>query len=135
MKRWSVLVAIATLICLNGITYAADKADVTGTWKWSFTTPNGQEIQSTAKLKQDGEKVTGTVTGRQGRESEIKEGKLKDGKLSFKVVRMVQDREVTTTYNGTVEGDKIKGKIESTNRDGQPQSRDWEAKRQKEDKA
>ena len=37
----------------------------------------------------------------------------------------------TTTYNGTVSGDTIKGKIESTGRDGKTHSHDWEAKRVK----
>ena len=36
---------------------------------------------------------------------------------------------MTSTYKGKLSGDSIKGKIEST-RDGQPQSRDWDAKRE-----
>jgi hypothetical protein len=37
---------------------------------------------------------------------------------------------MTSTYTGTVSGDTIKGKI-TFERDGNPQSRDWEAKRAK----
>lgn len=36
---------------------------------------------------------------------------------------------MTTKYSGTVTADTIKGKAESE-RNGQPQSRDWEAKRE-----
>jgi hypothetical protein len=36
---------------------------------------------------------------------------------------------MTIKYNGKLSGDSIKGKTESE-RDGQPRSRDWEAKRE-----
>ena len=39
---------------------------------------------------------------------------------------------MTTKYTGKVSGDTIKGKTERE-RDGQTQSRDWEAKRAKEE--
>jgi hypothetical protein len=110
---------------------AADdkKADATGTWKWTMQgRQGGQAREVSLKLKQDGEKLTGTMGGGQN-ETEIKDGKIdKDGTLSFSVTRKRQDNEVTTKYSGKVEGDTIKGKIEGPQ--GQP--RDWEAKRSKE---
>jgi hypothetical protein len=61
----------------------AAKGKVDGTWKWSMTGQNGQTRESTLKLKQDGEKVTGVMVGRQG-ETEIKDGKIdKDGNVTF----------------------------------------------------
>jgi hypothetical protein len=110
------------------------KAKVEGTWKWSFQTQDGQTRESTAKLKQEGEKVTGTVSGRQGNETEIKDGKLdKDGNLSFTVTREFNGNTMTAKYNGKVEGDTIKGKIETKRGDGESRERDWEAKRAKAD--
>jgi hypothetical protein len=111
------------------------KAKVTGTWKWEFTTQNGDKRETTAKLKQDGEKVTGTVSGRQGgNDTEIKDGKIdKDGKLTFTVEREFNGNKMTTKYNGKVEGDTIKGKTETTRGDGQSREREWEAKRAKDD--
>jgi hypothetical protein len=108
-------------------------AKVDGTWKWSFTTQNGEKRESTMKLKQDGDKVTGTVSGRQGNATEIKDGKLDaDGTLSFTVTREVNGNSMTAKYHGKVEGDTIKGKIETT-RDGQSREREWDATRHKDD--
>ena len=109
------------------------KAKVDGTWKWSFTTQNGDKREGSAKLKQEGDKVTGTIAGRQGNDTEIKDGKIdKDGTLSFTVTREFNGNSMTQKYTGKVEGDTIKGKMETT-RDGQTRERDWEAKREKKD--
>jgi hypothetical protein len=110
---------------------AADKADVNGTWAWSFTGQNGQTFEQKAKLKQEGDKVTGVITGRNNQETEIKDGKLSsDGELTFNVTRERQGQTVTMKYKGKVEGDTIKGTSE---RDG-GQSREWVAKRAKDEK-
>jgi hypothetical protein len=108
-------------------------ASATGTWKYTVQTQNGDEFTSTIKLKQDHEKVTGTVTGRQGNETEIKDGKLKDSEISFTVVRKFGDNEVTIKYKGKLSEDAIKGAIEFTGADGQSRSMDWNAKREKEE--
>ena len=106
---------------------AAD--DVTGTWKWTSMF-NNNSIESTLKLKQDGEKLTGTYVGRNNAETAIEDGKVKDDAVSFKIVREFNGNKFTMKYSGTLSGDTIKGKSEFE-RDGQTQSRDWEAKRQK----
>ncbi len=93
-----------------------------GTWKWSFDGPNGA-IEVTLKLKQDGEKLTGTITGLNGNEIEIQDGSVKDDAISFKIVRQFNGQKATTTYTGTISGDSLKGKSETTF------SRDFDAKR------
>jgi hypothetical protein len=40
------------------------KIDLTGTWKISFTNQNGQVRETTIVLKLEGDKLTGTVSGR-----------------------------------------------------------------------
>ena len=115
---------------------AADEAkkagSVDGNWTWSFTTQNGDTYETRAKLKQDGEKLTGVVIGRNNNETEIKDGKINDkGEISFSVTRERQGQTMTQKYTGKLEGDTIKGKVERE-RDGETQSRDWEAKRAKE---
>jgi len=108
---------------------AADKKnDPTGTWKWSFTGQNGQARETTLKLKLDGDKLTGTVSGRGG-ETAIEEAKIKEDTITFQVTREFNGNKFTQKFNGKISGDSIKGKIESE-RDGQPQSRDWDAKRE-----
>ena len=132
--------AVRVLVCMTlvmaGVSAVAapddKKADATGTWKWTMQgSQGGQGREVSLKLKQDGDKLTGTMGGGQN-EVEIKDGKIdKDGTLSFSVTRKRQDMEFTTKYSGKLDGDTIKGKQESE-RNGQAQSRDWEAKRAKE---
>ncbi len=58
---------------------------VTGKWKAAAKTPDGQQVGVTFDLKQDGEKVTGSVTTDNGDTVDISEGKCANGELSFKV--------------------------------------------------
>lgn len=106
---------------------AANQANATGTWKWSFER-NGQSFETTLKLKQDGEKLTGTISGRNGTETEIEDGQVKGDDVSFKVTRTFNNNTFVQTYKGKVSGDSLKGKVEFE-RNGETQSRDWEAKR------
>jgi hypothetical protein len=108
---------------------AAD--DATGTWTWTMKRQDN-EVTFTLKLKQDGEKLTGTLAGMGGQETEIKDGTVKDGTIAFSVTRKRGDQEFTSKYSGKVEGDTIKGKVETPGRDGgAARSRDWEAKKEK----
>ncbi len=88
----------------------------------------------TLKLKAEGDKLTGKLTSpsRQGGEPveiEIKDGKVKGDEVSFTVTREVNGNTFKSKYNGKVSADTIKGKMEFE-RNGETQSRDWEAKRQ-----
>jgi hypothetical protein len=125
------LSSVLGLLALGFVTTVAladdKKADATGTWKWSVER-NGQTFETTLKLKQDGDKLTGTITGRQGNETAIEEGKVKDGEVTFKVVREFNGNKITFDYKGKLDGDMIKGKTEFE-REGEKMSRDWEAKR------
>jgi hypothetical protein len=139
MKRtsnlFSPLLALATCAVLTfGAIASAQAADATGTWTWSRPGRNGGEAQKmTLTLKADGEKLTGTLAspGRQGGEpvkTEITEGKVKGDEVSFSVTREMNGNKMTTKYSGKLSADTIKGKTEME-RNGQAQSRDWEAKR------
>ncbi len=118
---------------------AADAAKgATGTWGWTMPGRNGgPERKMTAKLKVEGEKLTGKVIspGRDGQtmESEISDGKVKGADIEFKVVREFNGNKFVMGYKGKVEGDKIKGKTE-VERNGEKNERDWEAKREEEKK-
>ena len=127
MRRLATAVAAAAVLgFLAGLARGAD--DPTGTWKWE-TEVNGQKRESTLKLKLDGDKLTGaSVRGDQ--ETAIEEPTFKDGTVSFKVVRERNGVKTIRKYNGKLDGDTIKGKVE-TERDGQVQTMDWEAKRSK----
>jgi Zn/Cd-binding protein ZinT len=109
---------------------AEEKANVTGTWKWSFTTPSGQTFETALKLKQEGDKLTGAVIGRDGTETAIEAAGIKDNEVTFTVTRERNGQKFTTKYQGKLVGDTIKGASESE-REGQTTKRDWEAKRAK----
>ena len=129
MRRLFVAALVVTLAGSVGALRADDKANPTGTWKWTVMR-NNQSRETTLKLKLDGDKLTGAMVGQNGQETPIEDGQFKDGEVSFKVTRERQGNKITTKYSGKLSGDTIKGKIESE-RNGQPQSRDWEAKRSK----
>jgi hypothetical protein len=99
-----------------------------GSWKWSITTQNGDTIDTLMKLKQDGEKITGSVNNRFG-ETAISDGTIKDGKITFTTKRELNGSDFVIKYSGKLEGDKITGKSEVT-RDGQSREREWVAKRE-----
>lgn len=125
---WTLVLTLGvSFLGLTATARAADKT-ATGNWTWTFNR-NGEDVTITLKLKQDGEKLTGSLKGAQGAETEIKDGKIsKDGELSFKVERERNGNTFVIKYSGKLEGDAIKGKTEMT-RNGEPVSRDWEAKR------
>jgi|SRR6516162_7172484 uncharacterized protein (DUF2147 family) len=123
---------MATLICLlavAGMARAEDKPNPNGTWKYTAEV-NGQSIEVTIKLKLEGEKLTGTVTVLDT-ESKIEDSKYQDGEVSFKVNGEVNDNKFTIKYQGKIQGDTFKGKRE-LERDGQTNTREFEAKRSKE---
>jgi hypothetical protein len=120
--------AVGLWLGLSITAVAADKSDPSGTWKWSVTGQNGQSRETTLKLKLDGDKLTGMISGRGG-ETAITDAKIKGDEISFEVTREFNGNKVTSKYNGKISGDTIKGKMEFE-RQGQQQSRDWEAKRE-----
>lgn len=124
-RRLAFAVALLLLSFVVAGSWAAE--DATGNWKWTFTTQNGDTIESTAKLKQEGDKLTGTINGRFG-EAEITEGSVKNDEVAFRVKRERDGQTFVIQYSGKISGDEIKGKIL---REGQTQSREWEAKRAK----
>jgi len=128
MKRLVAATMALALVSLVRTAVGAD--DVTGTWKME-TNFNGKTRESTLKLKQEGDKVTGVYVGGQNNtESQIENGMLKDCKLSFSVTREFNNNKFTIKYNATVTGDTIKGKTESVF-NGETRMSDFEAKRQK----
>lgn len=124
-RAWLVFAISAAM---TGPALALSAADVTGTWKWSVER-NGNTIETTLKLKQDGDKLTGTITGRNNTETEIEDGKVEGDTVSFQVTREFNGNTFVMKFHGTVSGDTLKGKIE-TERNGETRERDWEAKRE-----
>jgi len=137
-----IALALGTLFSLAdaSLSRAAEdkKADPSGNWTWTTPGRNGGADRKMAlKLKVEGDKVTGTLsTPDQNGEmvkSEIENGKIKGDEISFAVTREFNGNKRTMKYNGKITADAIKGKTEFE-RNGETQSRDWEAKRATETK-
>ena len=138
MRRLLVAALVFTLVGMAGMAQAAEKekakkkrerANPTGTWTWAVKMGE-QTREMTLKLKLDGDKLSGVLVGREGQETKIQDAKYEKGTVSFTVVRERNNVKMTSKYVGRVSADAIKGKI-SFEREGQTQSRDWEAKRAK----
>jgi len=101
-----------------------------GKWTWKQMGQNG-EVGITLELKQDGEKLTGSVV-REGSDmkTDISDGKLKDSDLSFTVVREFNGNKFTTAYKGKLTGDAIKGTMVRTIQ-GEERTTEWNATRVK----
>ncbi len=116
--------ALTVLFALAVVAFAAD---VTGKWVAQIPGRNGQARETTFTLKADGEKLTGSISGRQGQETPISEGKISGDTLSFVVTMERGGNTMKQNYTGKISGDEIQFKRES----GQGQAREFTAKRAK----
>jgi hypothetical protein len=102
--------------------------NLTGDWKYTINTPNGQTFEPTLKLKQDGDKLTGTlVMGT--RELAISDAKIDGEKVTFTVERERNGNKMTSKYDAKLDNGNLKGKITS-NFGGNDRTYDFEAKKQ-----
>jgi len=106
---------VRVVLCLLIAFAFVAAADVSGKWKSSFTTPDGQTRETIYTFKVDGEKLTGTVASPRG-ESQIQEGTVSGDEISFVVVRSFGGNEVKMRYKGKVAGDEIKFTVEAGER-------------------
>ncbi len=114
MRHQLVLLVLATaIVCfLAPLAVAADKPDPTGTWKWTYETPNGQSIDQSVQLKLEEDKLSGVYIGRGGQEVEIQDATLEEDQVAFTVVRERGGQEIILSFSGKLEGDEITGSVE-----------------------
>src|SRR5215469_11696250 len=103
------ILSLTLVLGVCGLAGAADKVDPVGTWKCEYEI-GGQKRTSTLTIKKDGDKLAGTMSWPDQKETNLKNLKLKDGTLTFSAVRKVMDNEFTVEYKLTNDGDKLKGK-------------------------
>lgn len=127
---------LLALLCSAFVSLTALAADPTGTWKWSTPGRDGQSFESTLKLELKGGKLTGTMLGVQRGDfsipdTPIGDASIKGDAIAFTVTREFNGNKFVSKYQGTIEGDTIKGTSERPGRDGGTTKRDWVAKRSK----
>jgi len=103
-------------------------SDVTGKWVAQVPGRDGQTRETIFNLKAEGDKLTGTVSGRQG-DTQISEGKISGDDISFKVVANIQGNEIKFLYKGKIAGDEIK--FTRTREGGDQPPQEFTAKRVK----
>src|SRR6516225_5455514 len=120
----------ATLVLgLCGLSGAqGDKVDPVGTGNCEYEI-GGLKLTSTLTIKKDGDKLAGTMSWPNQKETNLKDLKLKDGTLTFSAVRKFMDNEFTVEYKLKIDGDKLKGKGSEVG--GQKRVIDIEGKREK----
>ena len=111
MKRSNQLFALALVLALGLLTGSAamaqgGSAGVAGTWNLTMTSQRGT-FDQTLKLEQNGNAVTGTITGRRG-DSPVK-GSVSGNEVTFSVTRETPRGTFTLNYKATVDGDSMKG--------------------------
>ena len=128
------ILSMALVLGACGLASAVDDkaADAVGTWKCEYEI-GGQQRTATLTIKKDGDKLAGTMSWPDQKEEMVKDLKLKDGTLTFSVVRKLMGNEITVEYKLTMDGDKLKGKG-AAELGGRKQEFDIEGKREKKDK-
>jgi hypothetical protein len=118
------LSSAAALLLAAGL---AQAADATGKWTAQVPGRDGQTRETTFNLKAEGEKLTGTMSGRNG-DMPIADGKIKGDEVSFNMTFNFQGNPMKVEYTGKVVGDEIKFK---RHREGQTEPTEFTAKRAK----
>jgi len=136
LNKFAIVLAGAVLVLGVLVPARAEgkKVDPTGTYVWTVPGRNGgPDRTNTLVLKLDGDTLSGNLAspGRDGQIVDIKigEAQLAGTNISFIVTREFNGNTFTNKYSGLLTDGAIKGKMEFT-RNGDTQSRDWEAKKQ-----
>jgi hypothetical protein len=90
-------------------TVSAFAAGIDGKWTASMDTPNGPRT-TTFTFKADGDKLTGTMSGRNG-DTPIEDGKIDGNNISFTRTFERNGEKMQMKYTGTLSGDELKLKV------------------------
>ncbi len=102
-------VAMMGLLAFSTFAWTAAALDVTGTWVETIT-DHGNKYNFSFVLRQDGVKVTGTVSGAppHGEEQPIVEGKIDGDRITLKINMLRPDGKTGgLVYEGKVNGNQI----------------------------
>jgi hypothetical protein len=88
---------------------SGETADVNGSWKLEIEA-QGQKIPITLNLKQEGNKVIGSLDSHLGK-GEITNAKVNGNKFVGSAKSQIQGQDVEINITGTVDGDSMKGEL------------------------
>ncbi len=91
------------------------RADVTGDWRLSVTTGNGEAFEPTVTLRLNKGKLSGIYEDEQAGRHDLQEVSLRDNRLSFSISgNAVDGSTFSATFTGTPRGNRIRGKSDVT---------------------
>ena len=102
-------VAVFALALLVPARLSAQATNVTGEWAFTVETDQGGGTP-VITFKQDGEKLTGKYAGQLGNADLT--GTVKGNAIHFTFTLDVQGQQAPVTYDGTVEKNTMKGKLD-----------------------
>ncbi len=91
---------------------AQNAVNVAGTWTLTVNPPGGGPVSRTLVLKQDGNKITGEISSRDGM-IPIGDVKLEGNELSFVYVLKYNDNELTIGARAKIEGNALSGMMQT----------------------
>src|SRR6478752_2670052 len=95
------ILSVAVVLGLCGLARAADeKADPVGTWKCEYEIGD-QKRTSTLTITKEGDKLAGTMSWPDQKETNLKDLKLKDDTLTFTAERKLKDKQLVVEYKLT----------------------------------
>jgi hypothetical protein len=111
-RDWATIVLVTVFVSLTVKTRGALGAEnnATGKWTWSQIFKNGEAGVSTLDLKQEGKKLSGTLSFSGGAVEPIKNGKVENGKISFELEKMFPIGLIKTHVTGTIKDDTLEMK-------------------------
>jgi hypothetical protein len=104
-----VLTVVVAFGLLSNARLAAQGTNVTGEWAFAVETDQGGGTPIIT-FKQDGEKLTGKYAGQLGNADLT--GTVKGNAIHFTFTIDVQGQQAPVTYDGTVEKNTMKGKLD-----------------------
>ena len=102
-------VVVAMIGMLGAARLGAQATNVTGEWAFNVQTDQGGGTP-TISFKQDGEKLTGKYAGQLGNADLT--GTVKGNAIHFTFTIDAQGQQAPVTYDGTVEKNTMKGKLD-----------------------
>ena len=119
------LLAVSALAVVSAVPALA--GDVNGKWTAQVPGRDGQTRETTFNFKVEADKLTGTMSGRQG-DIPISDGTVKGDEISFKVTMSFGGNDMKLAYTGKIAGEEIKF---TRTREGSDQSQEFTAKKAK----
>jgi len=125
MKSRIAFLTVCFVLAGIAVAYAAE---IDGKWIAQVPGRYGRTRETTFNFKVEADKLTGTVSGRQG-DTPFSDGKINGDEISFTVIANPGGSEVKFLYKGKIAGDEIK--FTRTREGGDQPAQEFTAKRAK----